>query len=123
MGRLTQWDRLVRYVSVRDGQVHYGEPIVDERADIDQLAADGLLRVKVLEGSSAISATPTGEEDQVKKLLGPLVLNEVPFIRCTGLNYKTHSEFIHRPTLAVKCKPKVRVHYAHIEGDSRRGKH
>lgn len=97
MVRLTQWDRLVRYVSAKDGQVHYGEPIADTEADIDELAASGALRVKLLEGSNAISATPTGDEDQVKKLLGPLVPNEVPIIRCTGLNYKTHSEFMKQP--------------------------
>jgi len=95
MAPLTQWDRLVRYVSAKDGRVRYGEPIVDGEADIDQLAAEGALKVKVLEGPSALTAAPTGEEDQVKELLGPLTPAEVPIVRCTGLNYKTHSSFSH----------------------------
>ncbi|KAF2722015.1 hypothetical protein K431DRAFT_223184 [Polychaeton citri CBS 116435] len=87
----TVWDRLVRYVSVKDGKVHYGEPILaDENADIAALAKKGGLKVKVLEGAIAVEAKPTGEEDEVKELLGPFAQREVPVIRCIGLNYKTH---------------------------------
>lgn len=93
MAPLTEWDRFVRYISEKDGKVRYGEPIVsDSRPDIDQLAQDGKLEVKVLEGPNPIEAKPTGEQDKVKQLLGPLTARDVPIIRCTGLNYKTHSE-------------------------------
>ena len=93
MSSLTQWDRLVRYVSAKDGKVRYGEPIVsDSKPDIDELAQKGGLKVKVLEGATPLQAAPTGEEDEVKELLGPLTPNDVSIIRCTGLNYKTHSE-------------------------------
>lgn len=93
MAPITKWDRLVRYVSAKDGQIRYGEPIVsDSKPDIDQLALDGKLTVKVLEGTTPFSAEPTGEEDQVKELLGPLTPKDVPIVRCTGLNYKTHSK-------------------------------
>ena len=92
MASLTSWDRFVRYESAKDGKVRYGEPILsDSKSDIDQLAQDGKLEVKVLEGPNPIQAKPTGEQDQVKKLLGPLTPQDVPIIRCTGLNYKTHS--------------------------------
>ena len=94
MASLTSWDRFVRYESAKDGKVRYGEPIVsDSKPDIDQLAQDGKLEVKVLEGPNPLQAKPTGEQDQVKKLLGPLTPQDVPIIRCTGLNYKTHSTF------------------------------
>lgn len=83
----------MRYVSAKDGKIRYGEPIVDgKNPDIDQLALDGKLEVKILEGSNPLKAQPTGEQDSVKKLLGPLTKEDVPIIRCTGLNYKTHSE-------------------------------
>lgn len=91
MAPITQWDRLVRYVSAKDGKVRYGEPIVDANADIDKLAGDGSLKVKILEGSSPLTAAPTGEEDEIKELLGPLTNKDVPIVRCTGLNYKAHS--------------------------------
>jgi len=91
---LTKWDRLIRYVSARDGQTRYGEPIVaggESKPDIDALAQKGGLKVKVLAGATPILAEPTGEEDEVKTLLGPLTSKDVPIVRCTGLNYKTHS--------------------------------
>lgn len=90
---ITSWDRLVRYVSAKDGKIRYGEPIVSgEKPDIDQLAQDGKLEVTVLKGANPIDATSTGEKDTVKQLLGPLTPRDVPIIRCVGLNYKTHSK-------------------------------
>lgn len=92
---LTAWNRLIRYVSAKDGSIRYGEPIVSEdKPDIDALALKGGLRVKVLEGENPIVAKPTGEEDEVKQggLLGPLTSKDVPIVRCVGLNYRTHSK-------------------------------
>lgn len=74
--------------------MRYGEPIdISNKDDIDAKALQGGLKVKVLEGPTAIQARPTGQEDEVKSLLGPLVPAEVPLVRCIGLNYKTHSRF------------------------------
>lgn len=92
------WDRLVRYVSAKDGSARYGDPIVDSKtADIDALALSGKLEVKVLEGSvkdaGLFGLKATGEKDTVEKLLGPLTPGDVPIVRCVGLNYKTHSSF------------------------------
>ncbi|KAF2479918.1 hypothetical protein BDY17DRAFT_318541 [Neohortaea acidophila] len=111
--QLTSWDRLVRYVSEKDGKIRYGEPIVsDEKPDIDQLAQDGKLEVHVLEGAHPIDAKRTGEQDKVKKLLGPLTVKDVPIIRCVGLNYKTHIletgfDLPKNPTLFIKASPAV----------------
>jgi len=91
---LTAWKRLIRYVSAKDGSIKYGEPIVssdDSKPDIDALAQKGGLKVKVLGGDNPLLAKPTGEEDEVKQLLGPLTPKDVPIVRCVGLNYKTHS--------------------------------
>jgi hypothetical protein len=93
MASLTHWDRLVRYVSAKDGQVRYGEPILDSTDDIDkQITAGAAIKVRVLKGSSALTAVPTDEEDEIQQLLGPLSPVEVPIVRCTGLNYKSHSK-------------------------------
>ena len=82
----------MRYVSAKDGKIRYGEPIVsDSKPDIDGLAQSGKLEVTILEGTNPLSAQPTGDQDTVKQLLGPLTPKDVPIIRCTGLNYKTHS--------------------------------
>ena len=87
------WDRLVRYVSAGDNQIHYGEPMV-EASQIDQiaeLAKDGKLQVKVLEGSEPMTVRRTDKTDTVKRLLGPIEPRNTPIMRCIGLNYKSHS--------------------------------
>ena len=89
----TQWNRLIRYISAKTGQVRYGEPMVGTSADIDELAAKGTLRAKVLEGSSWLTVKSTGEEDRVETLLAPLTPTDVPIIRYTGLNYRSHSKY------------------------------
>lgn len=95
MPRLTQWNRLIRYTSANDGSIRYGEPIVtDSKADIDRLASEGVLKVKVLEGDTYLTVKPTGEDDQVKELLGPLTWKDVPILRCVGINYTTHSALV-----------------------------
>lgn len=105
------WTRLIRYVSAQDGATHLGDPIIPSsetsHPDIDALALSGNLKVKVLEGRIAVQATPTGQEDTVKTLLGPLTPQDVPIVRCIGLNYKTHIletgfDLPENPTLFIK---------------------
>lgn len=88
------WTRLVRFVAADgDGSVQYGEPIVEgPSTDIAKLARDGKLEVHVCSGEDVFSAKTTSEKRLVKKLLGPLRPEEVPIVRCIGLNYKSHSE-------------------------------
>ncbi len=88
------WDRLVRYVSAEDNQIRYGEPIVppSEIENIAQLAKDGKLQVKVLEGTNPISVERTDRVDTAKTLLGPIEPKNTPIMRCIGLNYKSHSK-------------------------------
>lgn len=110
------WKRLVRYISALDEKEKFGEPI-DELAegDIAELARKGQLQVFVCEGSDPISAKPTSSIDQVKILLGPLRIDDVPIIRCIGLNYKTHIAETGRPlpecpTIFTKPAPAVANH-------------
>ncbi|KAH8787295.1 hypothetical protein BGZ57DRAFT_950387 [Hyaloscypha finlandica] len=86
------WDRLVRYVSATDDQIRYGEPILEptEVENIAQLATEGKLKVKVLEGTDPISVERTDRVDTVKTLLGPIEPKNTPIFRCIGLNYKSH---------------------------------
>lgn len=87
------WSRLIRYVN-SDGLIKYGEPILNDldSHDITELAQACKLFVRVCDGVNAIEAVPTTRVEQVHKLLGPLAAQEVPIIRCIGLNYKTHSK-------------------------------
>jgi 2-keto-4-pentenoate hydratase/2-oxohepta-3-ene-1,7-dioic acid hydratase in catechol pathway len=117
---IVAWKRLVRYISSSDGSVKYGEPILeDASADIAALAQQGELKVHILEGSNPLDARPTSQEDHVKSLLGPLRVDDVPIIRCIGLNYKTHIKETGRampecPTVFTKPSPAVADHGAAI---------
>ncbi|KAI8680777.1 hypothetical protein LRP88_04447 [Fusarium phalaenopsidis] len=86
------WDRLIRYLPQGgSNQVRWGEPILeDEQSDMAKLSEQGQLQVKVLEGLNFLDAKPTGQTETVGKLLGPVTAQDIPIIRCIGLNYKTH---------------------------------
>ncbi len=90
VSQIVAWDRLVRYIA-SDGASKYGVPIASADDNIAELSRKGELKVKVCTGSTALSAKPTDQTETVKTLLGPLTPQEVPYIRCVGLNYKTHS--------------------------------
>lgn len=106
------WTRLIRYISAQDGATRLGDPIVpsdQKHPDIDALALAGALKVKVLQAGTKhpVHATPTDQEDVVKTLLGPLTPQDVPIVRCVGLNYKTHIletgfDLPENPTLFIK---------------------
>lgn len=88
------WTRLVRYTSSADGPVKYGEPVSSPNADLGQLAKKGKLQVKQLSGSDPFLLETTNVTETVFCLYGPLEPKDVPIIRCIGLNYKTHSEWL-----------------------------
>jgi hypothetical protein len=96
MARLVAWDRLVRYRAKGSDEVRYGQPIVHEgqETEISAIARDSKLEVEILDGIHPLEAKPTGKTEHVGRLLGPLTPNDVPIIRCIGLNYKTHSAFL-----------------------------
>ncbi|KAH8809455.1 hypothetical protein F5884DRAFT_883663 [Xylogone sp. PMI_703] len=85
------WIRLVRYNSVPGGIAKYGEPIADQKeTDIDRLAREGILRVRVCQGEDPLCLNITEVVETVNQLFGPLEAKNVPIIRCIGLNYKSH---------------------------------
>jgi hypothetical protein len=93
------WASLVRYRAIENGPAKFGEPICEDETDFGTLAQSGQLQVKVLEGSGPFSLQPTDQVERVHQLLGPLEPNNVPIIRCIGLNYKSHSTRAHQPLL------------------------
>ena len=87
------FDRLIRF---RDdtGLECIGEPLIDNIDDLFALAKDHKLEAEVFEGSSpASSGLGTGKQTRVAEILPLLYENDVPIIRCIGLNYIKHSTF------------------------------
>ncbi|KAF1991458.1 hypothetical protein K402DRAFT_322670 [Aulographum hederae CBS 113979] len=88
------WKRLIRFVST-EGKILRGEPILPS-PDFDLGFAtekDGL-KAKVISGDDIYDTTGktkvTDEVVTVKEILGPLAQEDVPVIRCIGLNYAKH---------------------------------
>ena len=90
------WDRLIRFVAA-DGRVLRGQPRLPH-PDYDLGRFDEKkdhLEANVIVGSDIFSTKGdtkvTDEVVKVHKILGPLTADEVPILRCIGLNYAKHS--------------------------------
>ncbi|TEA17005.1 Uncharacterized protein C8034_v000536 [Colletotrichum sidae] len=88
------WQRLIRFIA-SDGRLLRGEPILPyDDFDLGETTEETKLRAKVIRGNDVYDTTGalvvTDEVVVVKQLLGPLTPNDVPILRCVGLNYATH---------------------------------
>ena len=87
------WSRLIRFE--HNGSVYFGNAVFAEGQNPDQvteLAASGKLEADVVKGDAlSADAAVTNERVVVHKLLCPLTEDQVPIIRCVGLNYMKHS--------------------------------
>lgn len=97
------WTRLIRFVAA-DGRVLRGEPILPSADfDLGTLTDADDLKAKVIVGDDPFDTTgKTTVSDEVvavKKLLGPLTRDDVPILRCVGLNYAKHSTLAPFPSL------------------------
>lgn len=113
----TAWQRLIRFVAT-DGRTLYGEPILPSPDfDLGNTTAGTGLKAKVIAGTDLFDttgATKVSEEVvTVQKLLGPLAQEDVPIVRCIGLNYKTHIKEAGRtppPFPSLFFKPNTSIH-------------
>lgn len=90
------WERLIRFVAT-DGRLLRGEPILPSPDfDLGDTTAETKLKAKVITGKDIYDTTGlttvTDEVVTVKQLLGPLAQEDVPILRCVGLNYAKHSK-------------------------------
>lgn len=88
------WSRLIRFEST-DGRLLRGEPILPSpNFDVGSTIEGTKLQAKVIEGQDIYDTTGktkvTDEIVTVKKLLGPLAQEDVPIVRCIGLNFLKH---------------------------------
>lgn len=111
---MSSWNRLIRFVA-NDGKIYRGEPAISDTAyDIGKLFAAGeTIKAKVVVGENIFTdAQVTDEILEVKKLLGPLTADDVPIIKCVGLNYMKHIREAGRtppPYPSIFYKPRFSV--------------
>lgn len=85
------WTRLIRFVSA-DCQETFGDALLSDASDIHTQISSNSLEAQELTGTSPFDLKPTGKKLQVKSLLPLLTPQDVPIIRCIGLNYTKHSK-------------------------------
>ncbi|CBX99410.1 hypothetical protein IAQ61_000488 [Plenodomus lingam] len=88
------WDRLIRFIAT-DGRELRGQPILPSPDfDVGSTTEQTGLTAKVISLKNGdIFSEETKVTDEiatVKKLLGPVTVDEVPIIRCIGLNFIKH---------------------------------
>ncbi|KAJ5835597.1 hypothetical protein N7447_001623 [Penicillium robsamsonii] len=118
------WERLIRFVAT-DGRTLLGEPVMPSADfDIGDTTEETKLQAKVITGSDIYNTTGetrvTDEVVTVSRLLGPLTPQDVPILRCVGLNYLTHIRETGRstpPTPSIFFKPNTTVtdHNANVK--------
>ncbi|KAJ6108033.1 hypothetical protein N7523_009356 [Penicillium sp. IBT 18751x] len=111
------WKRLIRFIAT-DGRTLRGEPILPiPTTDLGFITEKDKLQAVVIEGEDIFDTTGktrlTDEIVTVQTILGPLTQQEVPILRCVGLNYAKHIKEAGRtppPFPFIFFKPNTTVH-------------
>ncbi|KAJ1323913.1 2,4-didehydro-3-deoxy-L-rhamnonate hydrolase [Microdochium nivale] len=88
---MAPWKRLIRFVDA-EGAERFGEPQIDNDAELTDKLATGTLEAVIYAGSTnPVTATEnTGKRVAVKSICDLLRVDDVPIIKCIGLNYIKH---------------------------------
>ena len=85
------WSRLIRFED-EDGSGYFGEPDIENAEQLSTFLEENQLYAFELSGSSPFDlSAERGARKRVKALRGILEPNNVPLIKCVGLNYMKHS--------------------------------
>ena len=132
------WAHLVRFISEEDGQIHLGEVDPSKHPDVGISICNGeRVAVKLVKGS-IFDGTVTDTTVHIarvciprphtwnpifelttsvrNKLLAPIGIEEVPIIRCMGLNYRDHAKEADMPIPDVPVmfiKPRTALNGPH----------
>ncbi|KAH8703391.1 hypothetical protein BGW36DRAFT_288829 [Talaromyces proteolyticus] len=86
------WSYLIRFINGNDNRTYFGDAILPAGASgLEDTAEPLSLEARIITGNPLSTEYEiSNERVPVKKLLGPLVREIVPDIRCIGGNYKSH---------------------------------
>ncbi|KAJ5283233.1 hypothetical protein N7505_001213 [Penicillium chrysogenum] len=91
------WTNLIRFISEEDGQIHLGEVDTRKYPDIGLTVLNGeRVAVNLVKGS-IFDGVVTETIMHVGRLLAPIGIEELPIIRCMGLNYRDHATEANMP--------------------------
>ena len=87
----SKWTHLIRFIAQEDGQIHLGQVDPKTHPDLGVLIVEKKkVEAKVIIGT-IFDGIVTDQTMTVSQLLPPLSMDEVPIIRCLGLNYRDHA--------------------------------
>ncbi|KAL1966636.1 hypothetical protein VTN77DRAFT_4047 [Rasamsonia byssochlamydoides] len=86
---MSPWSRLIRFIS-EEGKTSYGEPDIENIEQLESWLQDGSLYAHELLGNDPFSLAAGSRRLRVKQLLAVLTPDDVPIVRCVGLNYIKH---------------------------------
>lgn len=91
------WTHLIRFIAEEDGQIHLGQVDASQHPDVGLAVEKGEKVTARLITGSAFDGVVTDRVLNVSRLLSPLSMDEIPVIRCLGLNYKDHAKEANMP--------------------------
>lgn len=106
------WTHLVRFIAEDDGQIHLGQIDAKKWPDVGLAVFNGeKVEAKLVLGS-VFDGVVTEKILTIAQLLSPISMEEVPVIRCMGLNYRDHAKEANMPIPDVPVlflKPRTAV--------------
>jgi len=92
---MAAFSRLVRFLA-RDNRIYYGDAILPAGVtDIGKAT-----RARIIRGSPFGKHEVTEQVADVRMLLCPLAREDVPTVRCLGLNYEAHAHEVCHPFIS-----------------------
>lgn len=106
----SNWTHLIRFIAQEDGQIHLGQIDPKTNPDIGIATVEKKeIKAKLITGT-IFDGTVTDRTMTVAQLLSPISVDEVPLIRCLGLNYRDHAKEANMPiptTPVLFIKPRA----------------
>ncbi|KAH7072512.1 hypothetical protein FB567DRAFT_584185 [Paraphoma chrysanthemicola] len=91
------WTHLVRFIAEEDRQIHIGQVNALTYPDVGLAHRNGeKIEVNLITGS-IYDGIVTNKKLHIRTLLSPLSVDQIPIIRCLGLNYKDHAREANMP--------------------------
>ncbi|KAJ5379392.1 hypothetical protein N7509_012511 [Penicillium cosmopolitanum] len=93
----SSWTHLIRFIAEEDGLIHIGQVDSEKFPDVGLSTFRGdKISAKLINGT-IFDGIVTDKTFHVAKLLSPLSMDEIPIIRCMGLNYRDHAREANMP--------------------------
>lgn len=94
---MAAWTHLIRFIAEEDGQVHLGQVDSQKFPDVGLAVFEGKKISANLVTGTIFDGRVSDKVLHVARLLSPIAMDEVPIVRCMGLNYRDHAREANMP--------------------------